>query len=75
MGVKKVTYFGQELVNHAGATVDATTLAKSVKAWDAKGDLITGTLETATYYTGETEPASSLGVNGDLYCKLKSGDA
>ena len=32
-------------------------------------------VETATYYTGDTEPASSLGVNGDLYCKLKSGDA
>lgn len=45
MGVKKVTYYGRELVNHSGATVDATTLAKGVKAWDAKGDLITGELE------------------------------
>ena len=70
MGVKKVTYFGQELINHAGATVDATTLAKGVKAFDAKGDLITGTMETATYYTGTSDPDPSLGTDGDLYFKI-----
>lgn len=70
MGVKRVELFGDELVNHAGATVDASSLSKGVKAWDAKGDLITGTLETATYYTGSTTPASSLGANGDLYLKM-----
>lgn len=45
MGVKKVSFYGTEIVNHAGATVDASTLSKGVKAWDAKGDLITGELE------------------------------
>lgn len=45
MGVKRVRYFGQNIINLAGATVDATTLVKGVKAWNSAGDLITGTLE------------------------------
>ncbi len=31
---------------------------------------VTGTLEFVTYYTGSSDPASSLGDNGDIYLKV-----
>lgn len=55
--------------------IDKTIPIKTVTVDGVTVPLYQPTADTATYYTGETEPASSLGVNGDLYCKLKSGDA
>lgn len=51
MGVNKVIYYGEVLVDMSQVTVTPETLGKGETALDAKGDLITGTHECA-----ETEP-------------------
>ena len=38
---------------------------------DASGEEKTGTLVVQTYYYGASDPAASLGVNGDLYFKME----
>lgn len=38
---------------------------------DASGAEKTGTLVVQTYYYGASDPAASLGVNGDLYFKME----
>ena len=72
MGVKKVTFFGDEVFDASGATVTASTLGKGVKAIDKLGDLIEGsaTISTQTYYVGTGVPASSLGADGDIYLRI-----
>lgn len=51
MGVNKVIYYGEVLVDMSQVTVTPETLGKGETALDAKGDLITGTHECE-----ETEP-------------------
>ena len=51
MGVNKVIYYGEVLVDMSKVTVTPATLGKGETALDAKGDLITGTHECA-----KTEP-------------------
>lgn len=51
MGVNKVIYYGEVLVDMSQVTVTPETLGKGVTALDAKGDLITGLHECK-----ETEP-------------------
>lgn len=51
MGVNKVIYYGEVLVDMSQVTVTPETLGKGVTALDAKGDLITGSHECE-----ETEP-------------------
>ena len=51
MGVNKVIYYGEVLVDMSQVTVTPETLSKGETALDAKGDLITGTHECA-----KTEP-------------------
>lgn len=51
MGVNKVIYYGEVLVDMSQVTVTPETLGKGTTALDAKGDLITGTHECA-----KTEP-------------------
>lgn len=51
MGVNKVIYYGEVLVDMSQVTVTPDTLGKGVTALDAKGDLITGQHECK-----ETEP-------------------
>lgn len=51
MGVNKVIYYGEVLVDMSQVTVTPETLGKGETALDAKGDLITGTHECK-----ETEP-------------------
>lgn len=51
MGVNKVIYYGEVLVDMSQVTVTPETLGKGVTALDAKGDLITGLHECE-----ETEP-------------------
>lgn len=41
-GKKKVVFYGETIIDHSGATVDASTLDNNVTAWDAKGNLIRG---------------------------------
>ena len=51
MGVNKVIYYGEVLVDMSQVTVTPETLGKGATALDSKGDLITGTHECK-----ETEP-------------------
>lgn len=45
MGVNKVIYYGETIVDMSKVTVSPETLSKGKTALDASGELITGTLE------------------------------
>lgn len=47
----------------------AGDVASGKKIVNSSGTVVTGTLTFQTYYTGSSDPASSLGVNGDIYLK------
>lgn len=53
---------------------DTTTTASDVASgkyfYTSGGARTQGTLSFVTYYTGSTDPASSLGSNGDIYLKV-----
>lgn len=73
MAVNKVIYNTdtgeQVLIDLTGDTVTANDLKQGVKAHNAAGEIITGTLITQNYYIGTTEPDDSFGNDGDLYLK------
>ena len=68
MAVNKVSINGAIVFDLTADTVTPETLSMGVTAHNAAGELITGThIEPVTYYTGEDEPSSDLGNDGDLY--------
>lgn len=68
MAVNKVSINGTTVLDLTADTVTPETLSVGVTAHNAAGELITGThIEPVTYYTGEDEPSSDLGNDGDLY--------
>lgn len=68
MAVNKVSINGATVLDLTADTVTPETLSMGVTAHNAAGELITGThIEPVTYYTGEDEPSSDLGNDGDLY--------
>jgi hypothetical protein len=63
--IKAVTVSGLSAANIASGV----TVKIGDSADDDRITSVTGTLAFQTYYTGSSAPASSLGVNGDIYLK------
>lgn len=71
MAVNKVVYDGSTLIDLSTDSLNAAAqLANGVTAHDRTGTRITGSLVFVTYYTGSSDPSSSLGSNGDIYLKV-----
>ena len=70
MAVSKVVYGTTVLVDLTSDTVSQTALLNGTTAHDKAGNLITGNLVVQKYYTGSSDPSSSLGNNGDLSLKV-----
>lgn len=70
MGVSKVVYGSDSLIDLTGDTVTDSALLSGYTAHDKAGDSITGSLILQTIYTGSGEPSSSLGSDGDLYLDM-----
>lgn len=70
MAINKVVYGGNTLVDLTADTVAADKMISGYTAHDKSGTKVTGTLVIQKYYTGNADPASSLGNDGDLYLKV-----
>lgn len=70
MAVNKVNYGTNTLLDVSNDTVTANTLLSGYTAHDNSGTQVTGAVVFVTYYTGSTDPASSLGNDGDIYLKV-----
>lgn len=70
MAINKVIYGNQTLLDLTGDTVTAATMVSGTTAHGADGENITGTLVIQHYYTGNSEPTSATGVNGDIYLQM-----
>lgn len=70
MGVSKFVYEGSTKFDLTADTVAADKLLSGVTAHNAAGNPITGTVVIQKYYTGSTDPASTLGNDGDIYFKV-----
>ncbi len=70
MAVSKVIYGTNTLIDLTTDSVEAAKLMKGCTAHDKAGEIVNGTLETISYYSGTSDPDSSLGSDGDLYFKL-----
>ena len=75
MGVSKIVYGGNTLIDLTGDTVTPGTLAAGAVAHNAAGESITGALDIRHLYGGDTVPAASLGEAGDVYLQLRQYDA
>ena len=75
MGVNKIIYGGATLIDLTADTVTPDKLAVGAVAHNAAGEKITGALAIRYLYSGDTAPAASLGVLGDVYLQLRQYDA
>ncbi len=51
-------------------TASAADVAQGKIFFNSSGQQQTGSKQFVTYYTGSTNPSSSLGQNGDIYLKV-----
>ena len=72
MPVNKVVYGDRTLIDISDSTITADTILDGYEGYSKAGSKITGTVTVNRYYTGSTDPSSSLGSNGDLYLKVSS---
>ena len=71
MAVNKIVYDGTTLIDLSTDTLSSTDqVANGITVHDRTGTRITGTLAFVTYYTGSSDPSSSLGSDGDIYLKV-----
>ena len=75
MGVSKIVYGGNTLIDLTADTVTPDKLAAGAVAHNAAGERITGTLSIRHLYSGDAAPAASLGEAGDGYLQLRQYDA
>ena len=68
----KVIYGTTVLVDLTDATATADKIVSGYTAYGASGAKLTGSVVIQHYYTGSSDPASSLGVDGDIYLKTGS---
>ena len=71
MGVSKVVYGTQTLIDLTEDTVTPDKLLSGVSAHNKAGDQITGTLVLNNFRSGTEEPDNSLGEDGDWYLVLE----
>lgn len=70
MGVSKVVYGSDSIIDLTEDTVTDSALLSGYTAHNKAGDPITGSLVVQIIYTGSGEPSSSLGSDGDLYLDM-----
>lgn len=70
MAVNKVVYGSNTLIDLTNTTASAEDVAQGKYFYTASGVRTNGTLTFVTYYTGSTDPSSSLGSDGDIYLKV-----
>lgn len=70
MAISKVEYGGNTLVDLTSDTVTSDTMLSGYTAHDKAGNIVTGTVVVQKFYTGSSEPSSSLGNDGDLYLMI-----
>ncbi len=63
----RVNAIPSQYADISGVTVTTGTLLSGTTAVNSSGQTITGTVAIQHYYTGSGAPASTLGVNGDIY--------
>ena len=70
--VNKVIMGSETLIDLTGDSVTADSLLSGYTAHAASGARINGNVTFVSYYTGSSDPSSSLGNNGDIYLKVVS---
>lgn len=76
MAVNKVNYGSRTLIDISNTTATADKIAVGYGAYGADGEWMSGTAEGGQgIHCGTSEPASSLGSDGDLYFLMASGDS
>ena len=61
---------GTTLIDLSNDTAVASDVASGKYFHLATGQRVSGTLNFVTYYTGSSDPSSSIGSNGDIYLKV-----
>lgn len=72
MAANKVVVNNETIIDLTEDTVSADKLLSGYTAHAKDGSQIEGTVSFINYYTGSTDPSSSLGSNGDIYLKVVS---
>lgn len=69
MAVNRVNYGNTTIMDITDTTAEARDVANGKYFYKRDGVKTRGTLTFVTYYTGTTDPSSSLGNDGDIYLK------
>lgn len=69
MAINKVVYGQNTVMDITDTTAVSNDVVNGKYFYLANGQKVMGNLSFVTYYTGSSEPVSSLGSNGDIYLK------